>query len=858
MLLSSLRPHERAELDYLLDPEHVPEPFHMWLRRRFPKMIWDRPHQLMVYDALQRLDDGDYNKLIILMPPQHGKSTMVTERYSAWRMRTYAALRAMVISYNLELSRDFADNIRTIMIDDGELSPERGARADFKIKNGSHLRAYGMLTGITGRPAEWVVIDDPIKGPEDADSITFRDKVWKTYQNSITTRLNPGWKMCLIQCLAAGSRVAMEYGWKPIEDVKPGDIVWSYPVGSTKPEKRTVKALIPQPHAKTYTIRTDRNELRATGRHPFLVARGGVKFQRGERGFPENTGGHRNKWSFEWVQAQDLEPGDTVATLKSLPHGCKKKMPGRKYYLNKEDMWLMGFLWGDGWVTRHRRKNQNGVSSYAVCAAKGVYEDLNERVQNAMERLFGRRPYLTSGRYYRLDSNDAGRELEALGLTPGVRAPQKRLPEWLFHCRASEQRSFLRGIVDADGCKYKRGGKDTYVFASSSKGLVEDVRELAMTCGVRPTNLHHNALKDVQPPNSPKAFDTEFWSIYLAFKPWNAERKTVFGNQPAYRYIRLDRVKSVELNPIAEPVYDLALDGEDENFIANGFVVHNTRWHLDDLAGRLMENEPGEWEVLHLPALAMENDPLDREVGEALWEWRKTAADLEIEKERNPRGFWALYQGMPQPDGGAIFLPEWWEDGRNRFDIDDRGTRNRAIARFQAWDTAEEVGENNAYTACITFDLMPDYTLNLREVWRKRLTVPELLPAVVNQFYKHNQDGKLQKVTIESASSGRGLLQSLRAYGSPEIVRVLNGFSPVGEGSKEDRARNSAAPACANGLVRLPFPSESCPWLHDFETELFNFPQSKFKDQVDAFVMAIRVLIEKLQQAMALRRIRHE
>jgi len=95
-------------------------------------------------------------------------------------------------------------------------------------------------------------------------------------------------------------------------------------------------------------------------------------------------------------------------------------------------------------------------------------------------------------------------------------------------------------------------------------------------------------------------------------------------------------------------------------------VLIMTRWHEDDLAGWLIEEakKGGEqWEVLSLPALAEENDPLGRKIGEPLWpEWFTPAMFAEAQRDR--RRWTALYQQRPTPEEGDYFKREWlrWYD----------------------------------------------------------------------------------------------------------------------------------------------------------------------------------------------------
>ncbi len=92
-------------------------------------------------------------------------------------------------------------------------------------------------------------------------------------------------------------------------------------------------------------------------------------------------------------------------------------------------------------------------------------------------------------------------------------------------------------------------------------------------------------------------------------------------------------------------------------------VLVNTRWHLDDLAGRLLREQPGEWRVLSFPALKegppTAEDP--REDGEALWPLVADREVLEKMRALDPEGFAALWQQKPIAGGGKIFRQSWIE-----------------------------------------------------------------------------------------------------------------------------------------------------------------------------------------------------
>ena len=93
-------------------------------------------------------------------------------------------------------------------------------------------------------------------------------------------------------------------------------------------------------------------------------------------------------------------------------------------------------------------------------------------------------------------------------------------------------------------------------------------------------------------------------------------------------------------------------------------ILCQTRWHDDDLAGRILNSDDAKrWTVLSLPAIAEENDALSREPGEALWPERFPVEELpSVQRgEISSSSFASLYQQNPVPAGGLTFQRPWFE-----------------------------------------------------------------------------------------------------------------------------------------------------------------------------------------------------
>lgn len=101
--------------------------FEAWLRKVSPEFTWDWKYQQYIYEKLKRLTDGLCKRLMIFMPPRHGKSELVTQRYAAWRLKRDPKMRVVVASYNQKLANRFSRGIKRILHHDSALSREAAA-----------------------------------------------------------------------------------------------------------------------------------------------------------------------------------------------------------------------------------------------------------------------------------------------------------------------------------------------------------------------------------------------------------------------------------------------------------------------------------------------------------------------------------------------------------------------------------------------------------------------------------------------------------------------------------------------------------------------------------------------------------
>lgn len=268
-------------------------------------------------------------------------------------------------------------------------------------------------------------------------------------------------------------------------------------------------------------------------------------------------------------------------------------------------------------------------------------------------------------------------------------------------------------------------------------------------------------------------------------------------------------------------------------------VLVMTRWHQDDLGGRLLSAQRDMWDVVSLPAQAIEDDPLGREPGEWLWsdDAYGYAADLqqvkaEFELNGAMRAWGALYQQNPQPAEGALFKIA---------NIRLLPACPPISKEVRAWDLAstEQVGSRDPdWTAGVRLARLQDGTYCIRHVARDRGGPNDTLNLVKGTT---QQDGRGVRVGLPQDPGQAGKFQV--AY----ITRELAGFyveSSPETGDKETRA-GPVASQCNVGNISIVADGpngELSGWARRLLDELAAFPTGVKDDQVDALSRAFMML----------------
>ncbi len=253
-------------------------------------------------------------------------------------------------------------------------------------------------------------------------------------------------------------------------------------------------------------------------------------------------------------------------------------------------------------------------------------------------------------------------------------------------------------------------------------------------------------------------------------------------------------------------------------------AVVMTRWHPDDLGGRLLERDPS-WTVLRLPALAEDGDPLGRQPGEPLWpEWEDRAA---LERKRSAVGsrVWAAqFQQSPRVDNGTLFPTQ-------RMGIVESVSGTQCVRCWDLAATAAGDGQDPDWTVGVKLTRDHDGHFIVLDVVRLRAGPNEVAETIA---VTARQDGKNVQIGLpqDPGQAGKhqvswliGRLAGFHVTASPET------------GSKVTRALPVAAQAEAGNLAIV-----RGGWNANFLEELRDFPHGRKDDQVDALARAFALL----------------
>ena len=655
------------------------------------------------------------------------------------------------------------------------------------------------------------IIDDYCKGHEEAESPIIREKIWNWWQSVSVTRLHPGAVVIILACMTGDTKVTIEDGsWKYLKDIEIGDRILTYKEGRVV--SRRILNKKEQGVDEIHEIKTSNNTVKANARHPFLV--------------------QRDNGNKEWVRVYDLRAGDRLVCIG-------ENNTFHNNTLSNDELWLLGYMYGDGWLTIRDAKNYDKQRdkyyprrSIVTCVAKKNKHDRNEKIVKLFKEIFNISIKETKYGYYRTEKQVAGKWFLNHGLMGNSHT--KRLPRFIFSETLENRMEFLDGFLNSDGWKIEKKNHTGYGIKLCNKELINDLRQLARSCGYKPSNIYHSISVN-KPPHSKSEILSDAYTFSFSDKRIHDEFATA-------KIRKIDKAGS-------EIVYDIQVE-DSECFIADGLVSHNTRWHDDDLIGRLLkqyeedgaEEFPFILETINLPAIAEPQDLMSRQPGAALWPSRYNEKRLEHAKKAVGPYWWsALFQGSPTDRGGTLFKSanfRYYEFDAlraeyvcHRKDKEPIRIKKTDLVRHVYVDPAIEVKKVNDPTGMLAWGYSRKYRVwLLLDRINDRIEHTEIMEKIKAFAWKN----QCILIGIENEKLGKVLVK--QSFGND---RVNGQAIPFREISTNGLDKYTRAVPMANYIENeRVFFLRGVHWLSDYESYLTKFPNADHDEDVDCTSMA--------------------
>lgn len=255
-------------------------------------------------------------------------------------------------------------------------------------------------------------------------------------------------------------------------------------------------------------------------------------------------------------------------------------------------------------------------------------------------------------------------------------------------------------------------------------------------------------------------------------------------------------------------------------------VIIMTRWHEDDLVGRLTDptnpkfnaEEAETWKIINIPAIAGDDDVLGREPGAALWPERFGLPYLESFRRRNPVGFSALYQQQPTPQEGDFFKTDMLLGYRPE-DLP------KGLRIYAASDHAVGTKQTNDYTCMLIVGVDSQSNVYLLDCWWKREKTDKVVEAMIALMKKWKPLVWWAEKGHISSSIGPFLFKRMR-----EEKVYVSVVEQVPSADKMTRAQSIQGRA-SMGMVKFPLIQA---WCEPARQQCLKFPNTRHDDFVDA------------------------
>lgn len=168
------------------------------------KLSW---HHEKLFELLEKVEKGEIKRLMVIMPPRHGKSEICSVQFPSWLIGRNKDRKIIEASYSSDLSADFGRQVRNLVADpmfsqifpDTTLSQDSQSKSKWNTNGRGAYNAVGVGGALTGKGADFLLIDDPLKNRKDADSPLMRENLWQWYRSTARTRLSPDGAIVIVE-----------------------------------------------------------------------------------------------------------------------------------------------------------------------------------------------------------------------------------------------------------------------------------------------------------------------------------------------------------------------------------------------------------------------------------------------------------------------------------------------------------------------------------------------------------------------------------------------------------------------------------------------------------------------------------
>jgi hypothetical protein len=443
----------------------------------------------------------------------------------------------------------------------------------FGVYGVKSLSPYEMVReeGLDANNGEYVrFIQDPgaIMGGVSSINQSRNHRIYENYEIAHFRLMKDSNFLPYGRCLKGNSYVETEFGVNTIDKIQEGDKVWSYNTKEDKYELTKVLKQVCSGEKEIYKVSTKNNFIEGSAEHPILVFSDGV---------------------LKYKQIQELNIKDLVAiTNYSFKQpNIESKINKDVSNENKKNGWqklleyipntyeedfarLFGFMLGDGWLSKS-----------CVAFAQGVHDDINQKYKGILQKYSGK----ICGEHNKKITNTNissqafchSKALNVILKNNGFtgKAKTKRFPSWIYEQPENVQLAFIEGLVDADGStNIDEWGCNRYTVELVNKEMLEDLKVLLQRLKIKSGKIRKRKERTTvvfgdKIYNKSEAY---LLSFYMEGRKLIQTKKY---KQEGIENVILEPITAIEESD-KELTYDIHVESENHNFIANGIVVHNS------------------------------------------------------------------------------------------------------------------------------------------------------------------------------------------------------------------------------------------------------------------------------------------